>query len=307
MTLPEPPHDLGLGRVVAEQAEERFLNKDGSFNVRREGLGWRAVSAYGDLLTVSWPVFFALLAGAYLLLNALFGAAYYALGPGALSDAPTDGYGRYLSCFFFSVQTFGTIGFGHVYPKTFAADALVTIEAFVGLLGVALATGVLFSRFSRPTHRVLFSQHAVIAPYADGRALMFRLVNGRRADLMDVNVDVVFTRFADTSVRRARQFQPLRLERASVTFFPLAWTVVHAITPDSPLWGATPEDLLAWEAEVLVVLRAVEEASHQNVHARTSYRAAEFRWGRRFVNLYRRSQRGHLAIDATRLHDTEPA
>ncbi|MFB9993032.1 ion channel [Deinococcus oregonensis] len=315
------PADLGLSGVF--ESEPRFLNRDGSFNAHRTGLGRRAFSAYADLLTMRWPTFFGVSLALYLLLNAFFGVLYFLLGPSALSEMPDGTAARLVACFFFSVQTFGTIGFGHVYPSTLEANVLVTMEAFVGLMGVALVTGVLFARFSRPTHRILFSHHAVIAPHplADetpGRALMFRVMNGRRTDLLDISAEVILTLrhepggVALTAPRSGnkglgnRAFYPLPLERDRVTFFPLAWTIVHSIDEHSPLYGLELPDLLRLEAELVVVLRATEEASQQNIQARSSYHASEIRSGVRFASMYVRES-GQLAVDARRLHDLQSA
>ncbi|THF87784.1 transporter [Deinococcus sp. KSM4-11] len=300
------PGDLGLSGVF--EAESRFLSRDGRFNSRRVGLGLGAYNPYTMLLAMSWPRFFAVALALYLLLNALFAAGYFALGAGALSQQPDQAGPRLLGAFFFSVQTFGTIGFGHVYPVSVAADVLVTLEAFVGLMAVALVTGMLFARFSRPTHRILFSDHAVVAPYRGGRGLMLRLVNGRRGDLTDITAEVVLSLRAPgpLSAGPQRQFHPLTLERSRVTFFPLAWTVVHPIDDRSPLRDLSEAELARREAEVLVVLRAVDEISQQPVQARISYHASEIRWGQAFASMYVRDG-GLLAVDARRLHDMHPA
>lgn len=301
------PGDLGLSGVFEEAP--RFLRRDGQFTARRVGLGLGAYEPYTLLLGMRWGPFFAVTLAAYLLLNLAFALGYFALGPGALSETPASGPARLLAAFFFSVQTFGTIGFGHVYPVTLAADALVTLEAFVGLMAVALVTGMLFARFSRPRHRVLFSDRAVIAPYRGGRALMLRLVNGRHGNLTDVSAEVVLSLRAlpgEPGAARSglgRQFHALPLERSRVTFFPLAWTVVHPITLDSPLSALDDASLRSREAEVLVVVRGVDETAQQPLQARTSYHASEILWERAFASMYVR-ERGALAVDARRLHDT---
>ncbi|ULH15916.1 ion channel [Deinococcus sp. KNUC1210] len=297
--------DLGLSGAVADASEERFLNRDGSFNVLRQKAGWESINLYGELLTASWSRFFTLMVLAYLALNALFACAYDLLGPSALSEMPAHGFARFMACFFFSVQTFGTIGFGHVYPNNMAANLVVTFEAFVGLLGVALATGILFARFSRPVHRVLFSDFAVFAPYRGGQALMFRVMNGHRTHLFDLNTEVVMSHYEDAGGRRVRQFHPLQLERESVTFFPTSWTIVHPITESSPFWGQTEDTLRADDLEVLVVLRALDDASHQQIHARCSYKATEMVWNARFRGIHSRDQHGHLRVDVSRLSDIE--
>lgn len=300
-------NDLGLGRVVSQESHQRMVNPDGSFNLQRSGLGfWHSLNLYYDLIGISWPVFVGLLGVAYLLLNAAFALAYLAVGPGALSDMPADPTGRFWACFFFSVQTFGTIGFGHVYPKSFAADVIVTLEAFVGLLGVALATGMIFARFSRPKPRVLFSECAVVAPYRGGWGLMFRLVNGQRTQLIELEAEVTLAYFRDVGGRPVRQFTRLGLERDSVAFFPLAWTVVHPITQDSPLWGVTPERMRAAESEIMVNLRGLDDAVYGAVRARTSYQADDIRWHARFADMFVRRPGRPVTVDVRRLSQIEP-
>ncbi len=313
--LPDLNADLGLGGAVAEGSAERFLNRDGSFNVVRQNSGIQGLNLYSELLTVSWGRFFVLMAFVYLAVNATFAVWYDALGSSALSQMPPPGLARLLNCFFFSVQTFGTIGFGHIYPRSVAANWVVTVEAFVGLLGVALATGILFARFSRPTHRVLFSESAVIAPYQGGQALMLRVMNGHRTQLIDLNAEVTFSHFENVMVeglpgeraelRRIRRFYPLSLERSRVTFFPTSWTIVHPIVLDSPLWAQTGELLEADDAELLVVLRATDDASQQSIHARSSYKASEVVWNARFQPIHSKDKAGHLRVDVERLSDIE--
>lgn len=313
-SLPDLNADLGLGGAVADGSGERFLNRDGSFNVHMQHVGIQGINLYGELLTVSWNRFFGMMAVAYLGLNAAFAAMYNALGPSALSEMPAHGPGRFLACFFFSVQTFGTIGFGHVYPNSTAANLVVTFEAFVGLLGVALATGILFARFSRPSHRVLFSESAVVAPYQGGQALMFRVMNGHRTQLIDLSAEVTLARFEDlvpggppggAELRRVRRFYPLALERSRVTFFPTSWTVVHPIVPGSPLWQQDSAGLEADDAELLVVLRATDDASQGSIHARSSYKADEMLWNARFLPIHSKDAAGHLRADVARLSRTE--
>ncbi len=318
ISLPDLNADLGLGGVVADGSAERFLNRDGSFNVRRQHIGLQGVNLYGELLTVGWGRFFVLMGVAYLGLNAVFAAVYSALGSSALSEMPGAGLERFLACFFFSVQTFGTIGFGHVYPRTTAANLVVTAEAFVGLLGVALATGILFARFSRPSHRVLFSQVAVIAPFQGGTALMFRVTNGHRTQLIDLSAEVTLSRFEDLALhpvsgqnpisaqgQRVRRFYPLTLERSRVTFFPTSWTVVHPVNASSPLWKQTSETLAADDAELLVVLRATDDASQGQIHARSSYKVSEIIWNARFQPIHSKDPAGHLRVDVARLSHVE--
>ncbi len=299
--------DLGFGSVVASQSRQRLLNRDGSFNVARRGLGvWSSLSVYHALLRMSWPRFLATLAGAYLAANAGFALVYLACGPGALAGGDLGMGGSFLRAFFFSVQTMATIGYGQIVPMGIAANLVVVAEALVGVLGFALATGLLFARVSRPTARIIFSRRAVIAPYRGGRAFMLRIANARRSEIVELDAKVVLSLFEQVDGRRARRFHNLALERQRVAFFPLAWTIVHPIDAGSPLRGRSEAELLAAEAEFLVLLTGMEETFSQTVHARSSYRATEVVWGARFSDLFNRDAAdGDLTIDVTRLHAYE--
>ncbi len=301
----DPNRDLGFGAVVAGSQRQRLLNPDGSFNVEREGLSpLTSLSLYHYLLTTTWPRFLGLIAVFYLLSNALFALGYMACGPDALGGVRSDTpQGRFIEEFFFSVQTFATIGYGVVYPRSLAANVLMAIESLYGLLVFALATGILFARFARPTARILFSRQAIIAPYRDITAFEFRIVNARSNQLIDLGARVQLSRF---QANGRREFIPLALERDQVTFFPLSWTIVHPIDETSPLWGMTEEDLLAQGTELLVLLTGIDETYEQMVHTRSSYTADEVVWGARFTNLFKPpTPDGVLSIDIGRLHDYE--
>src|SRR5271165_3196143 len=235
--------DLGFGAVVSRESQQRLLNRDGSFNVERKGLRfWSSFSAYHAMLTMPGWQFLGIIGASYLVVNALFAFGYLACGPGALgSDTVGMEHHTYLRAFFFSVQTLSTIGYGQVVPIGTAANTLVTLESLVGLLGFAIVTGLLFARFSRPTAKMLFSRHAVIAPYQHITALEFRVANARSNQLIEVSAKVLLSRFEDCEGVRTRRYYPLQLERNSVVFLPLTWTVVHPIDQKSPLHGETEQ------------------------------------------------------------------
>lgn len=303
----DPNRDLGFGSVVARESRQRFLNRDGSFNVERHGLGaLESLNPYHHLLTLSWPSFLGLLAIGYLLVNLVFAAVYFAAGPGAIAGSP-DGSasGRFLTCFFFSVETIATIGYGHLTPQSLATNVLVVVESACGLLLVALTTGMTFARFSRPTTKILFSRHAVIAPYRDGAAFMFRIANARSSQLIDVKARVLLAR---RKADGGRDFTELTLERPGVLFFPLSWTIVHPIDAASPLRGVDAADLEAMDAEFLILLTGTEETFAQTLHTRASYKSEEVVWGARFVNVFNPSTAaGRVSIDISRLGRIESA
>ncbi len=293
--------DLGFGAVVSRESHQRLLNRDGSFNVERTGVGfWSSFSAYHVMLTLHWWQFFGIVSGLYLLVNAAFAAGYLACGPGALgSETAGMENHTYLRAFFFSVQTLSTIGYGHVVPIGTAANTLVTLESLVGLLGFAIVTGLLFARFSRPTAKMLFSRHAVISPYQDITAFEFRVANARSNQLIEVSAKVLLSRFEETDGLRTRRYYPLQLERSSVVFLPLTWTVVHPIDPTSPLYGETEQSLRSTQTEFLVLLSGFDETFSATVQTRTSFVPNEVLWGFRFANAFvtGKAKRGKVAVD----------
>lgn len=303
--------DLGLGTIAPSQTHRRLLEKDGRFNIVQRGLNfWSSASLYHHLLNLSWPAFLGWAALAYLGLNLVFAGIYDALDiqVGALmGDEPIDGIHRFLRAFYFSVQTSSTIGYGYIRPTGDFANLVVAVEAFFGLLSIALMTGLVFARFSRPGAHILFSEHALIAPYGEGgRALMFRIVNGRRSQLIELRAQFILS-WNDPEQAHRRRFHTLSLERDSIPFFSLNWTVVHPIDDDSPLRGVEPETLVALEAEFTVLLTGMDETFSQTVHARSSYRGEEVIKGARFVRMFRPTGDGRTEIDVRRLNDYEPA
>ena len=306
----EMDRDLGFGTVVSGQSRERLLNTDGTFNVGRTGLPLlTSLNLYHTLLSMSWRTFLLLVLLLYFVSNIAFGSLYASFGASALVDTSAEPMANiFLRGFFFSVQTFATIGYGTIHPAGIVPNLLVTIESYYSLIANALITGVVFARFARPTAKVIFSNVAVIAPYRDMQGLMFRIVNGRNNQLIEVEVKVLFAHFENENGRSVRRFDFLELEREKVTFFPLAWTVVHPIDRASPLYGLSDDDYIRTDAEILILLSATDETFSQVVHTRSSYKPHEIRCGHKFVNLYNEVDDGEpISIDIRRLSAIEPA
>jgi len=296
--------DLGFGSL-ALRPNYRLLNRDGSFNVRRLHEAWLdRLFGYHALINLSWPKFFILLGIWYMAVNAVFALGYLALGPNALQgwfDGPL-----FWRDFFFSIHTFATVGYGNILPVSFLANALVAIQTLFGLLSLAVATGLVFARFSRPNARVLYSHSALIAPYHDQTSFQFRIVNGRRSQLLNVQALVMHSRFERIDGGRVRRFYSLELERSFVAVFPANWTVVHPISSQSPLFGWSRHQLMEAEAEFLVLINAVDETYSQTVYSRSSYTTHEVEWGRKFVMMF--SEEGAQAVlDLERLSATTAA
>ena len=305
---PDDLRDLGFGTEVARGTRRRLLNRDGSFNVVLEGLDpFASMSLYHWLLTISWPRFLAFVSATYIVLNAFFALAFLACGPDALqSTAGIFASEPFYRAFFFSVDTFATIGYGNIIPVGVIPNTLVTIEALLNIVLVALVTGVVFARFSRPSAKIIYSQNAIVAPYRGMKALEFRIANARRSQLIEVEVQAILTKVEQVAGSSVRKFYDLPLERNRVVFFPLSWTVVHPIDAASPMSGLTHADLVAANAELLVLLTGTDETVSQTVHSRSSYQAEEIVWGAKFANMFMRSEtEGIMGMDLNRIHEIE--
>ena len=274
-------------------------------SIRRVGLRapWRR-DLYHRIVTLRWRTFAALGCLLYLLVNAVF-AALFLLQPGSIAGAHP---GSVMDAFFFSVQTIATIGYGVMSPATLYANLLVLLETMVGLLVVALATGIVFARASRPTARVMFARVAAIAPWHGTPTLFLRMGNERRSQIVEADVALYLLRFeVSPEGVMMRRFHQLALERGHTPVFALTYTALHPITPGSPLDGATEDSLRAEEAELLVTVTGLEESTGQTVHARTAYMASDILWGRRYSDLFRIDENGVRFIDYGPFDETVPA
>lgn len=289
--------DPGLTQQYAAPLT-RMINHDGTFNVRRRGVTWRDFHPYLHLINMGWAPFFAVLFFGYLVVNTLFAAGYYALGTHQLQGitAPTSA-GRFLEAFFFSAHTLTTVGYGNISPSGIGANLLSTFESMIGVLGFAVATGLLFGRVSRPSARIGFSTNMVMAPYQDGAALEFRAVNRRRNNLMELEATVMLMTVETGNGEPKRRYQVLRLERQKIVFFPLTWTIVHPIDSESPLFGLAAEDLNRLQAEFLILIKGYDDTFSQSVLARQSYRHDEIVWDRRFAPAFFVDDSGDLVLE----------
>ncbi|GLH73497.1 inward rectifier potassium channel Irk [Geothrix limicola] len=276
---PIPNDDLGLG---LRTGPARGVNKDGSFNVRRAGRPlFRGYELYHSLITMGGFQFLALLFLGFLVTNALFAAVY--LGLGMEHFIRTGGSTRLdqmLDAFFFSAQTLTTVGYGHISPNSHLVSAVAALESLLGLLSFALATGLLYGRFSRPHAQMCFSHHALVAPYRGITGFMFRFANRRSNQLIEVEATVSMS-FLDGD-NQTRRYVALELERSKINLFPTSWTVVHPIDESSPLHGMTEADLRRSQAEFIVLIKAFDDTFAQTIYQRTSYVADEVLWGFRF-------------------------
>lgn len=284
----------------------RVVRKDGQLNVKnqRDGKILDIRDLYHDLLRLSWPKFFGAFTGLFFFINCFFGAVYSLLPRSEFDGSRhADGLNRFLESFFFSVQTFGTIGYGKMSPVGLAANAAVTFECYIGILVTAVLTGLIFSRFARPHAKVIFSEKAVIRKYDGVPSLLFRMANARQNYISEARVDVSFA--FDNPKTGFRDFCDLELERSRSPIFALSWTISHDINEDSPLHGLSMEDWARGNAEVVVTFSGVDTTLSQQVHAKTSYIAEEILFDYDFADVIKRSENGILELMLEKFHEVE--
>jgi inward rectifier potassium channel len=261
--------------------------------------GWK--DAYHFLLTMPLGAFFGVMGAGYLAVNTVFALIYLIVG--GVSGVR---HGDFLDAFFFSAETLSTVGFGQMAPQTLAAHLAVTLESFVGLFNLAIATGLLFARISRPTARVVFSDRAVVTTYQGKPTLMFRAANRRRNRIVEAEVTVNLARDGVTREgARMRGFETLPTVRSRSPVFILTWQIMHQIDEASPLFGETTASLIEQRAEIVVILKGLDETFAQTIHARASYTPEEIVWGGRLVDIFSRNEDGLPVIDYTRFHDID--
>ena len=299
--MQKPAYDPGLTRQFGARLS-RAINKDGSFNVRRTGVSWRAFHPWLHVVNMSWTGFALLILAMYVGLNTLFGFLYFTMPPDSVTgSAAATETGRLLNDFFFSGHTLTTVGYGNLSPHGVAANLAATFEALVGLLTFSIITGFLVARVSRPSARIGYSGNALISPYNGGRALMFRIANERSNSLMELQAQVTLMTVVQGAGLPERRFDILTLERDSVQLFPLTWTIVHPVEEGSPLFGKTAEEFAALQAEVLIVVKGFDETFSQIVHSRYSYRYDEIVWGAKFQPAFKVEDTGDLLLEVDKL------
>jgi len=258
---------------------------------------------YHWLLVITWWQFLGLLSLIYFGVNVLFAIAYLSAHQGIANARE----GSFIDAFFFSVQSLSTIGYGAMYPQTLYAQILVTFEVLVGILLVAMATGLMYARFSQPRARVLFSQVAVICPFNGMDTLMFRVANQRNNRIIEARIQVSFlgneTSLEGMELRRLYDLPLLRSESPS---FALSWLVMHQIDHNSPLWQETKKSLVKSDAEILVILTGLDETFSSTIHSRYSYKLKDILWSMRFVDILHKTDQNNYYLDYENFHSVIP-
>jgi inward rectifier potassium channel len=258
---------------------------------------------YHLFMTVSWPRLFASYAGVFVLFNLVF-AAFYQAQPGDVANLNPAGYwGR----FFFSVETLATVGYGDMHPQTVYAHVIASVEIFFGLMGLALITGMMFARFSRPTARILFARHAVVREFDGRQTLILRAANERQNVIMEASAQLRLIRDELTvEGARIRRIYDLPLRRSEQPMFIFGWTLLHVIDEASPLYGASAETLAATKGYLLLTIAGTDETTGQTLMSRQEYFSPAIHWNHAFVDIFTSGEDGIDRFDYTRFHEVEP-
>lgn len=298
--------DPGFGEKVESRAR-RVINRDGTFNVIQRGVVRGFGNFYQHLLGISSGKFFLMILLGYLLISLFFALIYWLIGveymSNVLGETPIR---QFLDCFFFSTQTFTTVGYGAIAPRGLLTSMVASFEAFLGLIFFALGTGLMYARFSKPQAMLAYSENAIIAPFQEGKALMFRLANKRTNVLMQMEAKLILVMQTEVGGKE-RKFYELPVQIDHVLFLALSWTLVHKIDEESPLWGLTEEELRKRDAEVLILISGYDDTFNQVVHSRYSYKSEEFVWNVRFKKAFHLDEKGETILDLEKIGEYEPA
>jgi len=285
----------------------RFINRDGTYNVKKEGLPFfQRFSLYHTMLNMPTWKFYGTLFAFYLTVNFIFACIYFFIGPSEFQGILAVGTrGTFKEMFFFSTETFTTVGYGRVNPLGDSANSVAAIESMLGFLSFAIATGILYGRFSRPKAFLLFSRQALVSPYHGGKALMFRFAAYKDTHtLTNMEIKVNAAMVVADNGKTVFKFYDLELERSHVESLPMNWTVVHPLNADSPIFEYTAEDMKKSDLEIYVSVRAFDDVYSNIVQQRTSYTYSEILFDRKFIQMYRESNDGKTTIvELDKLHE----
>lgn len=298
-------NDLGLGTKVMSSSQ-RIVSKEGKFNIERRGVPfYESFSLYHYLISISWLKFCLLILSGFIIVNTFFALLYLAGGVENFQGIETTNtFDRFINEFFFSTQTFTTVGYGRINPVGIYSNIISSVEALSGLLSLALATGLLYGRFSRPVAKIMYSEKAIISPFREVNAFQFRIANLRNDhDMIDVETEVIFSKVENDR----RRFFNLSLEYKKISFFSASWTVNHIIDEESPLSGITEEKMKEADAEFLILIKGYDNTFAQFVNSRYSYRYDEIFWGGKFKNIYGISEDGKAIVELDKLSEYEAA
>jgi inward rectifier potassium channel len=304
-------NDTGFSTSASDKGGGRFINKDGTYNLVKEGMPfWQRISVFHDMLNLPRWKFITVIVLAYCIINLFFASVYFLIGAHEFQGLPSgaDDWRIFRELFYFSTETYTTVGYGRVNPMGDMANLVAGLESLTGFLSLAIATGLIYGRFSKPRSYLAFSNHAVVAPYKEGTGLMFRFAAYKdKHSLTDLEIKVNVGLRVLENDRPVYKYFSLDLERTKVETMPMSWTVVHPITESSPFFGFTEEDMENGDVELYVMLRGFDDVFSNYVQQRTSYTFREIFFNRKFIPMYRESEDGLTTIlELHKLHIHKP-
>jgi inward rectifier potassium channel len=294
--------EIGFGNKNYNETV-RFLNQNGTVNVKRKvsdkHIGF---DLYHWLLGISWLQFISLVFVSYVIINTLFAFVYFFIGEGKFGglELGSDSE-KFYQLFFFSAQTLTTVGYGHIFPNSVFTSSVSSIESMLGLMGFALVTGILYGRFSKPKADLQYSNEAVVAPYQDITAFMFRVANKKQNELIETECQVILA--INNNETKRRDFHFLDLERSKINLLPLTWTVVHPISDKSPLHDVTSQSLIERDGEFIILIKSITDTYFQTVYSRMSYKYSETVWNAKFIPMKQMPHKnGSISINLNDIH-----
>jgi len=291
-------NDTGFASNTSEVGG-RFINKDGTYNLQKVGMPFqKRFSIFHDMLNLPLWKFISIIFLFFIAINLVFTCIYFFIGAQQLEGLTKgDSWKIFREMFYFSTQTFTTVGYGHVNPAGDGANVVAAVEALTGFLSLAIATGLIYGRFSKPRSYLAFSDYALVSPYKEGKALMFRFAAFKdKHSLTELEIRVNVGLLVAENEKPDYKYFSLNLERTRVETMPMSWTVVHPIDENSPFFGFSEDDMKTADVELYVNLRGFDDVFSNYVQQRTSYTFNEILFNRKFVPMYRESDDGKTTI-----------
>lgn len=292
--------DPGLGSNYSASVS-RMINEDGTYNIQRSGGMHTFRDLYKYLIEVRWGTFFLLTVSTYILVNVIFAGIYMIGGVEDISGINPNS-NKFLNAFFFSVQTFTTVGYGFLAPVGVIAGIISTFEAFLGLLYFALITGLLYGRFSKPSSKIAFARNAILTDYEGGKAVMFKMVNQRNSVLLKASVKCIISMDA---LDGQRIYHDITLEIDYIRFFPLTWTIVHKVDTNSPFYELDVKQIKERNTELIVIVEAFDETFSQNIIEKRSFAGDQWIGEVKFKRNFSVNEEGKIDLRINELSDVE--
>lgn len=296
--------DPGFGNFSAENVQ-RFVNKDGTFNIKHINNRNRIQTTFTYLVNISWGRFFLLVLAGYIVINSFFAVIYLLAGIDSIHPSTGNRFYDFLNAFFFSAQTITTVGYGAMSPTGVLTGIISTFQALIGLLSFSFITGLLYGRFARPKSFIKFSSKIICRPFKEGNAIMFRMMNTKKSIMINPTVAVTLVLLNKEGESYQSEFYKLELEREKISYLPTTWTVVHEINNSSPFSEFSVDELKQLKGELVVLATYFEKSFNQDVYQVHSYTLDEFAFGESFRKAFDFDSDGITVLDHSKLDSTD--